>query len=87
MNIKQFLKPNRIKLILFVVLFVLIFFGLPFIEMSTGETNSLFWLVKNYSGSKLELSMIVYGFIIYFVASYFVSCSLVIITSNFKIKK
>ncbi|MCX6764700.1 MAG: hypothetical protein NTU58_03330 [Candidatus Nealsonbacteria bacterium] len=90
MNIKQFLKPNWIKLILFIILFLIIFFSLPFVKISSNlgtESLSLFLLIKNYSGSEVELSMVLSGFIIYFITAYFISCLVTALRSDIKGKK
>jgi hypothetical protein len=90
MGLKKFLKPNRIKLFLFFILFLIIFFELPFIQASSNlgkENFSLFLLVKNYSGSKETLSMILSGFILYLISAYFISCAIITLISDIRVKK
>ena len=86
--IKQNFNPDRKKAISFLILFSLFFFWLPLVKISTfSKSKSLFWLVKNYSGSKEEFSIISSGFIIYFIASYFISGAIVFLISNLRGKK
>jgi hypothetical protein len=90
MSLKKFLKPNRIKLFLFFILFLIIFFELPFVQVSSNlgkESLSLFFIVKDYSGSRETLSMILSGFILYFIAAYFISSAIVTLIYDFKDKK
>ncbi len=82
--LKDFFKPAWKKIILFFILFLLMFFGLPFVSISTGGTKSVFWLLKNYSGQKQDLAIILSGIITYFVVAYFVSCLAFAVKVNFK---
>lgn len=86
--IKQFLKPNWKKITLFLAVFLVMFFELPFVKLSSTEgTKSFFWLIKKYSGQKEIFSIILSGFIIYFIAAYFISCLAVSLWSDFGGKK
>jgi hypothetical protein len=86
--IKQFLKPSRKKIILFLALFLTMCFVVPFAKSSSGEeTKKIIWFAENYTGGKEELSIILSGFIAYFIAAYFISCSVVSLWSDLKRKK
>jgi len=83
--IKEFFKPSRQKIVLFLALFLMMFFEAPFIKSSIASgTKSLFWLSINYSGQKEDLSIVSSGFLIYFLAAYFISSLVISLLRDFK---
>ena len=87
-SIKQFLKPERRRVILFLILFLIMFVRLPFVKLvSTGETESILWFIQNHSGSQEDFLTILFGLIIYLLAAYFVSCAITSLWDEFRKKK
>jgi len=85
MNLKQFLKPEWRKIVLFLTLFLIMFIILPFVELlPSGETKSVLWLIKNYSDYKEEALS---GVIIYFLFAYFISCVIILFWKDLKRRK
>jgi len=85
--IKQFLKPEPKKIVLFLISFLIAFFELPFLKLPTGKTESIFLLIKNYSGSKQDFYTLLFGIILYIIAFYFISCTIILLWDNFRSKK
>ena len=87
-TIKIIFKPSLPKIIIFLVLFLIMFLVVPFVNSSTSQgTKSLYWLLKNYSGQKQVLSIILAGAIIYLLVSYFISCLVFSLKNDLKNKK
>lgn len=74
-GIKKFFKPSWLKIIIFVIILGVMFYAVPFLQSSSGTSESLSRVVKNYSGTKQDFYFVLFGSILYLLTAYFISCA------------